>query len=252
MSLPPRCHIHGINSFEKQRKQEDFVVIDTHCGGLKCRRCKQLTCNVCITNFITLTNTKLQKIKSILLEEQIFKDMIAFSKNYDQGVCKVCNFTKQGPCCSILKVRTDDINDIEFDFDKSNVYNVESVTSDNDITHVTTTDKEGTKERLHPERSHRKHLMRHEIRQCDKQEAIDGALHIPQHHVLVHLPIGHPSTHAMGDQQKYNEVGLMHGCVDAETASQISSEEFKNTEKKQKLSDSMVLPQLLMILMAIP
>ena len=60
------------------------------------------------------------------------------------------NFTKQGPCCAILKVRTDDINDIEFDFDKSNVYNVESVTSDNDITHVTTADKEGRKERLHP------------------------------------------------------------------------------------------------------
>eukprot|EP00957_Ditylum_brightwellii_P196911 15002512-Ditylum_brightwellii.AAC.1 len=36
----------------------------------------------------------------------------------------------------------------------------------------------------------------------------------------------------MGDQQKYNEVGLIHGCVDAETASQISSEEFKNAGKK--------------------
>eukprot|EP00957_Ditylum_brightwellii_P070931 5389617-Ditylum_brightwellii.AAC.1 len=36
----------------------------------------------------------------------------------------------------------------------------------------------------------------------------------------------------MGDQQKYNEVGLIHDCVDAKTAPQISSEEFKNAGKK--------------------
>ena len=134
----------------------------------------------------------------------------------------------QGPCCSIPNIGTDDIHDIEFDFDKTNPCNLESLIANNESTHETT-DEKGIKKRLHPERSCRKCLREHESLQCMNQEEIDGALHIPQHHVLVHLPIGHLSTHTMGDQHKYNEVGLIHGCVDVETASQISSEEFNIT-----------------------
>eukprot|EP00957_Ditylum_brightwellii_P119261 9098053-Ditylum_brightwellii.AAC.1 len=51
---------------------------------------------------------------------------------------------------------------------------------------------------------------------------IDGALHIPYHHVLLHLPIGVPSTHALGDQRQYNKNGLYRGCVDPQTASSIT------------------------------
>ena len=63
------------------------------------------------------------------------------------------------------------------------------------------------------------------------KEKLDGSLHVSSHHVLLHVPIGVFSTHAMGDQRMYNERGLMHATVDAETASTISGEEFTNYTK---------------------
>jgi hypothetical protein len=66
-------------------------------------------------------------------------------------------------------------------------------------------------------------------------ECIDGALHVGQHHLLFHVPIGVMSTHAMGDQKSLNEQGLLHGCVDADTASKTCPEEFKEAKKKTKI-----------------
>eukprot|EP00957_Ditylum_brightwellii_P178355 13584045-Ditylum_brightwellii.AAC.1 len=74
-------------------------------------------------------------------------------------------------------------------------------------------------------------------RECVK---IDGALHIPYQHVLLHLPIAVPSMHALGDQRQYNKSGLYHGCVYPQTASSISIEEF-NAAKKNKSSEHMKL-----------
>eukprot|EP00957_Ditylum_brightwellii_P183911 14008601-Ditylum_brightwellii.AAC.1 len=37
------------------------------------------------------------------------------------------NFTTTGPRCSVLNIATDDIHDIDFDFDETNVYKKEAV-----------------------------------------------------------------------------------------------------------------------------
>jgi hypothetical protein len=77
------------------------------------------------------------------------------------------------------------------------------------------------------------------------KEKLDGSLHVSSHHVLLHAPIGVFSTHAMGDQRMYNERGLMHATVDAETASTISGEEFTNYTKKTKIIRSYETTHLL-------
>ena len=63
--------------------------------------------------------------------------------------------------------------------------------------------------------------------------SIGGALHVASHHVLLHLPIGVFSTHTMGDQRIHNEDGVFHACVDAETVTQVTSDEL--IQAKQKL-----------------
>eukprot|EP00957_Ditylum_brightwellii_P011473 867202-Ditylum_brightwellii.AAC.1 len=64
-----------------------------------------------------------------------------------------------------------------------------------------------------------RNVLKERIEHTREFVQIDGALHIPHHHVLLHLPIRVPSTHAIGDQRQYNESGLYHGCVDPKTAS---------------------------------
>ena len=68
--------------------------------------------------------------------------------------------------------------------------------------------------------------------------SIDGALHVASHHVLLHLPNGVFSSHAMGDQRIHNKNGFFHACVDAETATQISSHEFIQAKKKTTIIQS--------------
>eukprot|EP00957_Ditylum_brightwellii_P184793 14075694-Ditylum_brightwellii.AAC.1 len=87
-------------------------------------------------------------------------------------------------------------------------------------------------------------IIKERIEHTREGVQIDDVLHIPHHHVLVHLPIGVPSTHALGDQRQYNKSGLYHGCVDPQTASSITIEQFNAAKEERKSSDSMKLPTL--------
>ena len=65
--------------------------------------------------------------------------------------------------------------------------------------------------------------------------SLDGALHFPELHLLVSSPIGHPCTHAVGDQRQVQEKGLIHGLVSPEVAASISWEEFQAHKKKTRV-----------------
>jgi len=246
------------------RSKEQFAVEDRHDGGLQCRRCKNYTCNICIKSFIALLNTKLRCIAYDLFKKDLFKDMIRYLQEKERSEQKIQCFTDRGPCCTIIRIDSDLAYDIEFDNDDSREYNKElhdqqqteeELTTNKFTENNTNTNEKSTKDttsnehvfcppkkpcRNNSRKTTRNTMWTNKINESRNKHFIDGALHIPQHHLLVHLPIGIPSTHAMGDQKTKNEKGLVHACVDPVIASTISEVEFKSTKKKTSIIRSYV------------
>ena len=120
----PTCVFHSSLTFEKERrKDKEFKVQDNHDGGLLCQKCRRYTCNVCMKKLVSLLNKELQHIYKPLLRETLFKDMIKYLNNRDKGKEKIGSFTECGPCCTIIKIETDEKEAIQFDYNHSSMYN---------------------------------------------------------------------------------------------------------------------------------
>jgi hypothetical protein len=181
---------------------------------------------------VSLLNKELQHIYKPLLRETVFKDMIKYLNQYDKGKEKTGCFTGCGPCCTIIKVQTVENEAINFDYNHSSMYNttVDAVNSSKSLR--VTNINEGNKKEKGLKKSRRRYRAEftNSIKKSYSIPSIDGALHVASHHVLLHLPIGVFSTHAMGDQRIYNENGLFHACVNAQVAKEISYNDFMLAE----------------------
>mmetsp|Transcript_23622 Transcript_23622/g.34712 ORF Transcript_23622/g.34712 Transcript_23622/m.34712 type:complete len:561 (+) Transcript_23622:138-1820(+) len=228
-----KCHVHGIRSFEKLQDHLLFAVTDHHDGALQCPRCKNYVCNICIRSYISLQHTRLKSISYQLLKHQMFKDMIKYLQEYERGGEKIKHFTNKGPCCTIIRIEAEKEYEIGFDFDNSNIYD-KDIDIDIEESNPTKNKQPNKKRKVRERKARLKSRSIISTRICNTYttENLDGALHIPSHHLLVHLPIGVPSTHAMGDQRSAKESGLFHACVHPLTASEISTEDFYNSPKK--------------------
>ena len=242
------CVIHSLSSYEKERCPSKFKVEIKHDGGLQCSYCKRYTCSTCIKSFVHLLSTRLKRVQYCLLKEQVFKDMINFTNNCAKGLSTFSTFTKKGPCCSIINITASHSDDIMFDHDNSTTYNVHPeviIISDDDdeddhskeANNTSTCKKQKCNEtsienKQHNKRKRRRYDIRDKIKDSIKVIHLDGALHVPSHHVLLHAPIGFKTTHAMGDQQDLQERGLFHGVVTPDVANSISMEEFSNSPKQ--------------------
>jgi hypothetical protein len=234
----PTCVFHSSVTFEKERrKDKEFKVQDKHDGGLLCQKCRRYTCNVCMKQLVSLLNKELQHIYKPLLRETVFKDMIKYLNQYDKGKEKTGCFTGCGPCCTIIKVQTVENEAINFDYNHSSMYNttVDAVNSSKSLR--VTNINEGNKKEKGLKKSRRRYRAEftNSIKKSYSIPSIDGALHVASHHVLLHLPIGVFSTHAMGDQRIYNENGLFHACVNAQVAKEISYNDFMLAKKETSI-----------------
>ena len=225
----PTHVFHRSLTFEKEwRKDKKFRVEDKHDGGLLCQKCRRYTCNVCMKKLVSLLNNELNHIYKPLLRETLFKDMIKYLNNRDKGKEKIGSFTECGPCCTIIKIETDAKEAIQFDYDHSSVYNTafDTMNQSKSLDVVNRNVGHQTGEVVKKTRRRVRSKFKESIKKSYSMPFIDGALHAASHHVLLHLPIGVFSTHAMGDQRIYNENGLFHACVNAQIAKQISSNDF--------------------------
>ncbi len=146
---------------------------------------------------------------------------------------KIGSFTEVGPCCTIIKIDSPVEDQIQFDFDNSSIYNTKIPST------LLTVNNEHEHNRKDKTAKQSRRRVRSKFKSAIKNSyltpSMDGALHVASHHVLLHVPIGVFSTHAMEDQRLHNENGLFHACVDAETASSITSDEFCHAQKKTRI-----------------
>eukprot|EP00957_Ditylum_brightwellii_P182713 13917383-Ditylum_brightwellii.AAC.1 len=156
--------------------------------------------------------------------------MIVYLSNRGKEKAKIGNFTKSGPCCTVLNVTTLTEEEVDFNYEFSSTYNHENQCTEG-ITREKSTVKSNNVTKYY---SRVRKNIKTKMLDTYNTDCIDDALHIGQHHLLLHIPIGVLSNYAMAEQKLYREPELLHGCVDAETSSGICPGELKEAKTKRK------------------